>query len=128
MKILHLSGYLLVVFHVSLCFGSYTKPCFTTGKMGPNERKDGDLNTHHFTLCTIKFPITGDVIVLSHCVFCSYRMVVSGPGMHFLHQLLENLSPRSTSVSVLKKVVVDRLVFTPPYLFIFFFSVALLEV
>ena len=55
-------------------------------------------------------------------------MVVSGPGMHFLHQLLENLSPRSTSVSVLKKVVVDRLVFTPPYLFIFFFSVALLEV
>lgn len=48
--------------------------------------------------------------------------------MHFLHNLLEAFSPRNTSVSVLKKVVLDRLIVTPPYLFFFFYIVALLEV
>jgi hypothetical protein len=47
--------------------------------------------------------------------------------MHFLHHVLEALSPRSSSVSVLRKVVLDRLIFTPPYLFIFFYTVARLE-
>ena len=66
--------WILLVLHVSLCFGSYTKPCFTTGNMRPiNEQKDGDLTAHHFTLCTIKFPITGDVI------YNNYPTVYSAP-------------------------------------------------
>ena len=55
-------------------------------------------------------------------------MAVSGPGMHFLHQLLETLSPRVSRLSVLKKLVVDRVIVTPPYLLLFFYTVALLEV
>lgn len=48
--------------------------------------------------------------------------------MHFLHHVLEALSPRNSNVSVLRKVVLDRLIFTPPYLLVFFFTVAILEV
>lgn len=57
-----------------------------------------------------------------------FRMVVTGPGMHFLHHVLEALSPHNSNVSVLRKVVLDRLIFTPPYLLVFFFTVAILEV
>ena len=53
---------------------------------------------------------------------------MSGPLTHYLFQFLEAIVPRQTKLPNLRKVVIDRLFFAPPYLLALFYTVALLEV
>jgi len=64
--------------------------------------------------------------VSMQCLFL--RFVVTGPLTHYLYHFLEAISPSGSSVSALRKVVLERLILTPPYLLAFFYTVALLEV
>lgn len=54
-------------------------------------------------------------------------MVVTGPVTHYLYQFLEAVVPRKSNFSSLRKVILERLLFAPPYLFALFYTVARME-
>ena len=64
--------------------------------------------------------------VTDSCAFCSF--VFTGPVTHYMYQMLEQVVSKSSQCSSLKKVVIDRLLFAPPYLLVLFYSVAIMEV
>ena len=55
-------------------------------------------------------------------------LCITGPVTHHLYEILERLIPSSTPYCPVKRLAVDRLLFAPPYLLVFFFVVALGEV
>jgi len=55
-------------------------------------------------------------------------MVVTGPVTHYLYQFLEAVVPQRSQLSSLRKVILERLLFAPPYLLALFYTVAILEV
>ena len=54
-------------------------------------------------------------------------MVVTGPVTHYLYQFLEAIVPRKSNLASLRKVILERLLFAPPYLLALFYTVARLE-
>ena len=56
------------------------------------------------------------------------RFIVTGPVTHTLYWILEAIDHRKTKTSTVKKVVIDRLVFAPPYLLSLLYFVARFEV
>lgn len=85
---------------------------------------------------------TGDCWVLNSLQTCNllihyggfthnthtHRMVVTGPMTHYLYQFLEAVVPKRSQLSSLRKVILERLLFAPPYLLALFYTVAILEV
>jgi peroxisomal membrane protein 2 len=59
-------------------------------------------------------------------IFCS--TVVTGPVTHYLYQFLEGVVPKRSNFSAVKKAVLERILFAPPYLLALFYSVAIMEV
>ena len=55
-------------------------------------------------------------------------MVFTGPVTHYMYQLLEQAVSTRSQYSSIKKVIIDRLLFAPPYLLALFYSVAIMEV
>ena len=61
-------------------------------------------------------------------VFFFSRLVVTGPVTHCLYQLLDTAVSGKSHTSSFKKLLLDRLLFAPPYLLVLLYLVALLEV
>lgn len=57
-----------------------------------------------------------------------HSLVFTGPVTHFMYQMLEHAVSARSQHSAIKKVIIDRLVFAPPYLLALFYSVAIMEV
>lgn len=55
-------------------------------------------------------------------------MVFTGPVSHYMYQFLEGAVSKRSQFSSLKKVVIDRALFAPPYLLALFYFVAIMEV
>lgn len=56
-------------------------------------------------------------------------MVVTGPVTHYIYQFLEGIvGSKQSGVSSLKKAILERLMFAPPYLLALFYFVARMEV
>lgn len=54
--------------------------------------------------------------------------MVTGPITHYMYQLLERTVAKHSQFSFIKKVIIDRLLFAPPYLLVMFYAVAIMEV
>lgn len=52
--------------------------------------------------------------------FAVYGLVITGPVSHYFYQLLEVLFPASTPYSTLKRLLLERLIFAPAFLLLFF--------
>ncbi|XP_065830730.1 peroxisomal membrane protein 2-like [Oscarella lobularis] len=59
--------------------------------------------------------------------YAMFGFVVTGPLIHHYHRLLEKFIPPKSEHAMIKKLLVDRFVFTPPLLALFFYVIALLE-
>lgn len=63
----------------------------------------------------------------STAAFSLFGFVVSGPVIHYFYKYLEKYVPRKQHLGFLKKVIIDRLLFGPPYLFLILYFHALVE-
>ena len=63
---------------------------------------------------------------LSTSLLC--RFVVNGPIVHHLYVFMEKHMPKEKQFSAIKRLIFDRLIFAPPYLLIFLYYVAIVEV
>ncbi|MBN3316671.1 PXMP2 protein, partial [Atractosteus spatula] len=59
--------------------------------------------------------------------FAVYGLCVTGPVSHYFYQLLELLLPTSIPYCMLKRLLLDRLVFSPAFLLLFFLVMNMLE-
>ncbi|KAM9810660.1 peroxisomal membrane protein 2 [Neosynchiropus ocellatus] len=56
-----------------------------------------------------------------------YGLLITGPVSHFFYQLMEAWIPSTDPYCLLKRLMLDRLVFAPGFLLIFFFAMNILE-
>lgn len=56
------------------------------------------------------------------------RFCVTGPLIHYFYEALDKIIPRQVSYSKAKRLLVDRGLFSPLFLLLFFYVVAILEV
>ncbi|XP_018604469.1 peroxisomal membrane protein 2 isoform X1 [Scleropages formosus] len=59
--------------------------------------------------------------------FAVYGVCVTGPISHYFYQLLELLVPSSAPCCMVKRLLLDRLVFAPAFLLLFFVVMNILE-
>ncbi|MBN3275071.1 PXMP2 protein, partial [Polyodon spathula] len=59
--------------------------------------------------------------------FAVYGLCVTGPVSHYFYQCLELFVPSSASHCILKRLLLDRLVFSPAFLLVFFLAMNFLE-
>ncbi|XP_041079062.1 peroxisomal membrane protein 2-like [Polyodon spathula] len=59
--------------------------------------------------------------------FAVYGLCVTGPVSHYFYQYLELLVHSSASHCVLKRLLLDRLIFSPAFLLVFFLAMNFLE-
>ena len=57
-----------------------------------------------------------------------YRLIFVGPAIHYFLIWMDKVVPRSEKYSNLKRIILDRLIFAPPFLLIYFYLVAIFEV
>ncbi|XP_053727345.1 peroxisomal membrane protein 2 [Synchiropus splendidus] len=60
--------------------------------------------------------------------YAIYGLLITGPVSHFFYQLMEAWIPSTDPHCLLKRLMLDRLVFAPGFLLIFFFVMNILEV
>uniref|UniRef100_A0A674MSS0 Peroxisomal membrane protein 2 n=1 Tax=Takifugu rubripes TaxID=31033 RepID=A0A674MSS0_TAKRU len=65
--------------------------------------------------------------LLFHCFVC-YRLFITGPVSHCFYQLMEALIPTTDPHCIIKRLLLDRLIFAPGFLLIFYFVMNILEV
>ncbi|KAL8577500.1 hypothetical protein ACOMHN_023473 [Nucella lapillus] len=58
----------------------------------------------------------------------SFGFLINGPVFHHLHLFLEKQMPRGRGASLIPRLLLDRLVVAPPYLAIFLYWLARVEV
>lgn len=68
-----------------------------------------------------------DIDILGPARFAVYGLCFTGPLSHFFYQLLELLFPATVPYCMLKRLLLDRLVFAPAFLLLFFFVMNVLE-
>ncbi|CAG5114917.1 unnamed protein product [Candidula unifasciata] len=59
--------------------------------------------------------------------YSSFGFLVNGPLVHHFYAFLEKAVPKSTPNATLKRVLIDRLLFAPPFLLLFLYYVSLVE-
>ncbi|XP_046872817.1 peroxisomal membrane protein 2 [Hypomesus transpacificus] len=59
--------------------------------------------------------------------YAIYGLFVTGPVSHVFYQLMEVLMPASEPYCVVKRLLLDRLVFAPAFLMLFYFVMNILE-
>ncbi|KAG2471168.1 peroxisomal membrane protein 2 [Polypterus senegalus] len=59
--------------------------------------------------------------------FAIYGLFFTGPISHYFYQCLELLVPSTTPYSILKRLLLDRLIFAPAFLLLFFLVMNFLE-
>ena len=70
------------------------------------------------------------VIVKHHLVVCLYffrRFIFVGPTTHHFYIWLDQILPRTGRLSAVYRIILDRFVFAPPWLMVYFYMMALLE-
>jgi hypothetical protein len=76
-------------------------------------------------------PHLADEIFICNLDIPYFRFVVSGPLIHKFYILLDKMMPpkkEKTALDGIKRVIVDRLVFAPPFLLMFLYVITILEV
>ncbi|KAL4636115.1 peroxisomal membrane protein 2 isoform X1 [Arapaima gigas] len=68
-----------------------------------------------------------DIDALGIARFASYGFCVTGPVSHYFYQLLELLVPSSVPYCMAKRLLLDRLVFAPAFLLLFYVVMNVLE-
>ncbi|XP_036383163.1 peroxisomal membrane protein 2 [Megalops cyprinoides] len=71
--------------------------------------------------------LTKDIDFLGPARFAVYGLCVTGPLSHYFYQLLELLFPSTVPYCMLKRLLLDRLIFAPAFLLLFFFIMNILE-
>ncbi|KAL0979330.1 hypothetical protein UPYG_G00183720 [Umbra pygmaea] len=59
--------------------------------------------------------------------FAIYGLLVTGPVSHYFYQLMEVLMPTTVPFCMVKRLLLDRLIFAPAFLLVFFFVMNFLE-
>ncbi|BFZ05429.1 hypothetical protein BsWGS_08468 [Bradybaena similaris] len=59
--------------------------------------------------------------------YSSFGFLINGPIVHHFYAFLERAFPKSTPNATLKRVLVDRFAFAPPFLLLFLYYVSLFE-
>ncbi|XP_029365756.1 peroxisomal membrane protein 2 [Echeneis naucrates] len=59
--------------------------------------------------------------------YAIYGLVITGPVSHYFYQLMELWMPTTDPFCVIKRLLLDRLIFAPGFLFIFYFVMTILE-
>ncbi|XP_074652834.1 peroxisomal membrane protein 2-like [Tubulanus polymorphus] len=65
--------------------------------------------------------------IRSTAAFAIFGFSVTGPLIHQFYIWLDQLVPKRTKYSSVLRVLIDRMIFAPPYLLLFFYIVAVLE-
>ncbi|XP_051515674.1 peroxisomal membrane protein 2 [Myxocyprinus asiaticus] len=60
------------------------------------------------------------VNVLGPVHFAIYGLVITGPVSHYFYQLLEVLMPTTVPYSLIKRLLLERLIFAPAFLLLFY--------
>ena len=66
-----------------------------------------------------------------HVTCFNNRLVVSGQLIHYFYILLDKIMPQSKEAKVksgIKRVLLDRLLFAPPFILFFLYAVSIMEV
>lgn len=58
----------------------------------------------------------------------AFSFLLSGPLVHHLYAFMEKHMPREKKYSSIKRLLFDRLIFAPPFLLLFLYYVAIVEV
>ncbi|XP_007900103.1 peroxisomal membrane protein 2 [Callorhinchus milii] len=75
-----------------------------------------------------KQPNTGTSLDIGGPIrFGVFGLVFTGPLSHFFYQFLDKYIPSNVAFSQIKRLLVDRLVFAPAFLALFFFVISMLE-
>lgn len=72
----------------------------------------------------------GKIIWRSVFAYGAFGFGISGPLIHYFYQKLEKLMPKkkdATVVDGIKRVLIDRIIFAPPFLLLFLYIVPMLE-
>ncbi|KAK6306308.1 hypothetical protein J4Q44_G00232330 [Coregonus suidteri] len=59
--------------------------------------------------------------------FAIYGLLITGPVSHYFYQLMEVLMPTTVPYCMVKRLFLDRLIFAPAFLLLFFFVMNILE-
>lgn len=59
--------------------------------------------------------------------FSTFGFCVTGPLIHYFYEALDKIIPRQVSYSKAKRLLIDRGLFSPLFLLVFFYVVAILE-
>ncbi|XP_068461158.1 peroxisomal membrane protein 2 [Clinocottus analis] len=59
--------------------------------------------------------------------YAIYGLVITGPLSHYFYQLMEMWMPSTDPLCIVKRLLLDRLVFAPGFLLIFYFVMNILE-
>ncbi|KAM8885272.1 peroxisomal membrane protein 2 isoform 1-T2 [Spinachia spinachia] len=59
--------------------------------------------------------------------YAIYGLVITGPVSHYFYQLMEVWLPSTDPLCIVKRLLLDRLVFAPGFLLIFYFVMNILE-
>ncbi|KAF7661983.1 hypothetical protein LDENG_00248630 [Lucifuga dentata] len=59
--------------------------------------------------------------------YAIYGFLITGPVSHFFYQLMEAWIPSTDSYCIVKRLLLDRLIFAPSFLLLFFFVMNILE-
>ncbi|XP_010894669.2 peroxisomal membrane protein 2 [Esox lucius] len=59
--------------------------------------------------------------------FAIYGLLITGPVSHYFYQLMEVFIPATVPFCVVKRLLLDRLIFAPAFLLVFFFVMNILE-
>ncbi|XP_076006874.1 peroxisomal membrane protein 2-like [Genypterus blacodes] len=73
----------------------------------------------HYLLLLKKYPILTKSVT---------SLLITGPVSHYFYQLMEAWIPSKDPYCIIKRLLLDRLIFAPGFLLIFFFIMNLLEV
>lgn len=63
---------------------------------------------------------------MSNYFFC--RLCITGPVSHYFYQLMEAWMPTTDPYCIVKRLLLDRLIFAPGFLLLFYFVMNVLEV
>ncbi|RDD41006.1 Peroxisomal membrane protein 2 [Trichoplax sp. H2] len=69
----------------------------------------------------------GTIVWRNVGAYAFFNLIVTGPLSHFYYQWLEKLVPSKVPFAPAVRVLVDRLIFAPPFLFLVFYLVALFQ-
>ncbi|XP_020894676.1 peroxisomal membrane protein 2 [Exaiptasia diaphana] len=63
----------------------------------------------------------------SIAAFSTFGFAITGPFVHYFYQALEHFIPKGTSHATIKKLALDRIIFSPIFYALFFYVITLLE-